>query len=69
MKKSILLLASLYMLLLSNPIFAQVADPGDDPDAPAAPIDDYVWVLALIGMIFVFLKVRTFVLQKKATKE
>lgn len=27
---------------------------------PAAPIDDYVWVLALIGLIYVFLRVRAF---------
>ena len=28
-------------------------------DAPA-PIDDYVWILVLIGLLFVFLKLRTF---------
>jgi len=28
-------------------------------DAPAAaPIDDYVWILALIGLVFVFMKFR-----------
>jgi len=27
-------------------------------DAPAAPIDAYVWILALVGLIFVFLKFR-----------
>jgi hypothetical protein len=46
-------------------MFAQA--PGDtSPDGletdgdttPAAPIDDYVWVLALIGLIFVFMKFR-----------
>jgi hypothetical protein len=47
-------------------MFAQT-DPGTDggiendgtQDAtPAAPIDDYVWLLALIGLVFVFLKFR-----------
>jgi hypothetical protein len=46
-------------------MFAQA--PGDtapdgletDGDAtPAAPIDDYVWVLAVIGLMFVFIKFR-----------
>jgi hypothetical protein len=27
-------------------------------DAPAAPIDNYVWVLALVGLMFVFMKFR-----------
>ncbi len=53
MKKSIFILASLFMLLLTSPIFAQ-ADPGDDPAAPA-PIDDYLWILALAGLFLVFL--------------
>jgi hypothetical protein len=26
----------------------------------AAPIDDYVWVLAAIGLIYVFLRIRAF---------
>lgn len=42
--------------------FILFAQPGTDdngsdlegPDAPAAPIDDYVWGLALIGLFFVF---------------
>jgi len=46
--------------------FAAVA-PGDDTAdgslesvdaAAAAPIDNYVWVLALVGLVFVFLKLR-----------
>lgn len=27
-------------------------------DAPAAPIDNYVWILALLGLMFVFMKLR-----------
>jgi len=35
------------------------ADLGDDADAtPPAPIDDYVWVLAVFGLLFVFMKFR-----------
>lgn len=45
--------------------FVMFADPGDppgddfdeDPTGPA-PIDDYVWILALVGLIFVFMKFR-----------
>jgi hypothetical protein len=49
--------------------FVMVAQPGagngetgdgalEGADAPAAPVDGYVWVLALIGLLFVFLKFR-----------
>jgi hypothetical protein len=27
-------------------------------DAPAAPIDNYIWVLALVGFLFVFMRLR-----------
>ena len=39
---------------------------GGDP-APA-PIDDYVWVLALVGFLFVFMKFRA-AFQNKKIKE
>ena len=46
--------------------FAMFGQPGDGSDgsslegtdAPAAPIDNYVWVLALVGLIYVFIKLR-----------
>ena len=60
MKKIFLIVASIFIALVSNPIFAQPADPGADPEPAAAPIDGYVWVLALIGLVFVFLRVRAF---------
>ena len=31
---------------------------GDGDTTPGAPIDNYVWVLAVIGLIFVFMKFR-----------
>lgn len=59
MKKSIFILTGIFLFLLSSPTFAQ-ADPGDDPDVPAAaPIDDYLWLLALIGLLYVFIRLRT----------
>jgi hypothetical protein len=67
MKKSIYILASVLIILFTNPIFAQ-ADPGDDPDAPGAPIGDYLWVLALIGLVIVFLRVRAAMLQGNSSK-
>lgn len=48
--------------------FVMLAQPGDDDGSgtmegdgdttPAAPIDDYIWVLALVGLFFVFMKFR-----------
>lgn len=29
-------------------------------DTPATPIDNYVWVLAAIGLVYVFLRLRAF---------
>jgi hypothetical protein len=46
--------------------FVLFAQPGEDSDGaalegtdPPAPIDDYVWVLAIVGLFFVFAKFRT----------
>ena len=48
--------------------FTMVAQPGSNDTGgglegggdttPAAPIDDYVWVLVVLGLIFVFMKFR-----------
>ena len=32
----------------------------------ATPIDDYVWVLAVIGLLFVFYRLRSFAQQRNA---
>lgn len=66
MKKIFLTISSLFILLLSTPIFAQVEDPGDDPDTLGAPIDSYVWVLAIVGLIYIFLRLKTFALQNRS---
>ena len=52
-------------------MFAQPGDTapggleGDSDSTPPAPIDDYVWVLALLGLVFVFLRLRA--IQSKKT--
>jgi hypothetical protein len=68
MKKIFLITASIFITLLSNPVLAQLDDPGEDPDAVQAPIDNYVWVLAAIGLVYVFLRLRAFALHGKISK-
>lgn len=67
MKKNLLkyYIATFY-LCSSFAMFAQtdpgtgggVENDGTGDTTPTAPIDDYVWVLALIGLFFVFMKFR-----------
>jgi len=45
-------------------VFAEPGDGNDtndleNVDAVAAPINDYLWVLALAGLIFVFMKLKS----------
>jgi hypothetical protein len=60
--------------------FVMIAQPGTESDdtsevglegvdAPAAPIDAYAWVLAAIGLVYVFHRLRTFALQEKSSEE
>jgi len=55
-----------FLLLSANlSVFAVPGDGNDTGDlesidAPAAPINDYLWVLALVGLIFVFLKYKSY---------
>lgn len=65
MKKSIYILTSLFVILFTTPIFAQV-DPGDDPDA--VPVDDYVWILAIVAISFAILKFRAIIKQSLGAK-
>lgn len=63
-KKLIYQLSSLFFFLNVIPVMAQT-DPGADPDAVAAPIDQYVWVLALIGIVYTIIKLnKTRITQK-----
>ncbi len=50
--------------------FVTFAQPGTEDNGtglesgdPQAPIDGYVWVLAALGLVYVFLRVRTFAQQ------
>lgn len=45
------------MVLFAQPGDGSNGDPLEGPD-PGAPIDDYVWVLAIVGLFFVFMKFR-----------
>jgi len=43
-------------------LFAQPSgvDETDGDTTPATPIDDYLWVLGIIGLVFVFIRFRAF---------
>lgn len=53
------------------------AQPGSDDtngdlegtDTPAAPIDGYIWILAAIGLVYVFLRLRSIALQGNLENE
>jgi len=63
-KKLIYQLSSLFFLLNVIPVMAQT-DPGADPDAVAAPIDQNIWILALIGIVYTIIKLnKTRITQK-----
>lgn len=64
MKNSILKYYTVALYLCST--FVMLAQPGDDStdgnlegtDTPPMPIDDYIWILALVGLFFVLMKFR-----------
>jgi hypothetical protein len=49
------------MILSISTVNAQEDLPDAPVDEPAAPIDGYVWVLALIGVVYVFFRLKTLV--------
>ncbi|WP_396184769.1 hypothetical protein [Flavobacterium sp.] len=49
------------MILSISTVNAQEDLPDAPVDEPAAPIDGYVWVLALIGLVYVFFRLKTLV--------
>lgn len=51
------------MMLSITKVSAQTDLPDAPVDEPAAPIDGYVWVLALIGLFYVYLRLRAFTKQ------
>jgi hypothetical protein len=76
MKKNLLKYYIATFYLCSTFVMFAQTDPGtggvDNGDGSgdvtpgAAPIDDYVWVLALVGLLFVFIKFRA--IQNKKVK-
>lgn len=72
MKKYKKILLVIIVSLFSNVITFAQTTPGDigDPadanplDTPAAPIDSYLWLLALVGLLYVLLRFRTLAKQK-----
>ena len=55
------------MVMFAQPGDGSNGDPLEGPD-PGAPIDDYGWVLAIVGLFFVFMKFRGLVQQKSLQK-
>lgn len=49
-----------FMVTLTTTLSAQTDLPDAPADTPAAPIDGYVLVLAAIGLVYVFLRIKTF---------
>jgi hypothetical protein len=57
--KLVYIVNSVILFLITSPLMAEEpADPGADPDAAPLPIDDYLWILVLVGLIYVYLKFR-----------
>ena len=54
---------ALFYFCSTSMLFAVPGDINDTSDletvdAPAAPINDYLWILALVGIIFIFMKLK-----------
>jgi hypothetical protein len=60
---SIKVLVLSFLITLSTPVSAQADLPDAPDDTVAASIDGYIWVMALIGLTFVFLKMRNYIKQ------
>ncbi len=52
------------MMLSITTVSAQTYLPDAPVDEPAAPIDGYVWVLAMLGLVYVFIRVSAFAKQE-----
>jgi len=60
MKKIITKSVFVVMALLTSAVTFAQGDFGDgtDPNPTDAPIEDYLWVLGLIGVVYVFYKMK-----------
>lgn len=61
-------LCSTFIMFADDPGTGTDGDPLEGGDPPL-PIDGYVWVLAAMSLVYVFLRLRAFALQGKASKE
>jgi hypothetical protein len=70
MKNNLLKFYTLAFYFASTFILFATETPGTEDEGgnmeggEAAPIDDYVWVLAIIGLLFVFYRLRAFAQQR-----
>lgn len=75
MKTNLLkLYTTAFFLCLTLVTFAQpgsgsdnggIDDNGASDTTPGAPIDNYIWVIVAVGLVFAFIKYRTLQLNKK----
>ena len=74
MKNSLLKFHIVVIYLCST--FAMFADPGttdtagtmENTDTPTAPIDENLWILAMMGFVFVFIKLKSVKLKEIVVK-
>jgi len=62
-------LCSTFMIFAQDPGTGTNGDPLEGGDPVGAPIDGYVWFLAAIGLVYVFLRLRAFALQGNSPKQ
>ncbi len=66
---SIKLYSILFFLCSTISVFADESNPEEPPeDVTVAPISDHLWILFLVGILYIFLKLnpsRKFLLTKK----
>lgn len=68
--KFIYIISSVFLFLVNNPIIAQrdggsrgVSDPGPDPDA--VPINDNIWILLVVALVYAIIKLKVFTKNNK----
>jgi len=66
MKSKLIYISSIFLLFVNYNIFAQreegrrgASNPGSDPDA--LPVDDYLWVLFLVALIYAIIVLKSYV--------
>jgi hypothetical protein len=57
---------STFIMFAQDPGNGSTGDPLEGSDPVGAPIDGYLWVLAAIGLVYVFFRLRAFIQQENA---